>query len=278
MKTTRFRRHVLAEQGTSLRGAAASPLAGFIAGVAAFTIALLVTGAAPSAQTHRLLARIERSASLMYEPPRYRAADFTRYGEIWRVPTDRKVIALTFDDGPFPFYTPLLLHVLERSHVKATFFLVGRNVQEFPELTQDIVDSGSEVANHTFNHINLTVLSEARIRQQISDANAILERYTGHPLTLFRPPHGRYDRRVVVTARDLGLHTVFWTDSPDDTKDISPRLEISRVLRQAAPGGIILLHSGQYKTVVALPIIIDALRKQGYEFETVGQMLSDDSN
>jgi peptidoglycan/xylan/chitin deacetylase (PgdA/CDA1 family) len=243
----------------------------------AFTIALLAAGAAPPPASYRVFVRMERQTPLGYPIPGYRDTDdFTRYGEIWRVRTDRKVIALTFDDGPFPFYTSLLLHVLERSQVKATFFLVGKNVQEFPELTKDIADSGNEIANHTFNHVSLPKLSGVQIRQQIADASVILERYATGPVTLFRPPHGRYDRRVVVTAQKLGLHTVFWTDSPDDTKNISPALEIRRVIKQATPGGIILLHSGQFKTVVALPVIIDQLRKRGYSFETVGQMLTDD--
>lgn len=241
--------------------------------------AILVTGAAPSPSTHRVLTREhEPRAPLVEVLPQYPSADFNQYGEIWRARTNRKVIALTFDDGPFPFYTPLLLHVLQRSNVTATFFLVGRNAQEFPELTQDIVDSGDEIANHTFSHVPLPFLSQAQIYSQIADANVMLERYTHRPLTFFRPPHGRYDHRVVVTARELGLHTVFWTDSPDDTKNISVRTEIRRVLKQASPGGIILLHSGQYKTIEALPAIIDGLRLKGYELESVGAMLTDDQD
>jgi peptidoglycan-N-acetylglucosamine deacetylase len=196
-------------------------------------------------------------------------------GEVWRVPMQRREIALTFDDGPYPFYTPLLLHELERSHAVGTFFLVGRSSQEFPELVRQIVADGNEIGNHTFNHYALTKLSTADIAQQIAKDGELLQPFTGHPITLFRPPHGRFDHRVVALAHAMGYETIFWNDSPEDTKNISPSLLVKRVLAQATPGGIVLLHNGQYKTVEALPVIIDTLRGEGYTFVTVTQLLQD---
>ncbi len=198
-----------------------------------------------------------------------------RLGEVWRVPMRAKEIALTFDDGPYPFYTSLLLHELERSHVVGTFFLVGRSSQEFPELVRDIVADGDEIGNHTFNHYKLTKLSLYQVQQQISSDGAFLAPFIGHPLHLFRPPHGRFDHRVIALAHSMGYETVFWNDSPEDTKDVAPSLIVSRVLAQATPGGIVLLHNGQYKTVEALPVIIDRLRARGYRFVTVSQLLDD---
>ena len=195
--------------------------------------------------------------------------------EVWRVPMERREIALTFDDGPYPFYTPLLLHELERSRVPGTFFLVGRSCQEFPELVEDIVSDGDEIGNHTFNHYKLTHLTESAIEQQIALDAQELARFSRQPLTLFRPPHGRYDHRVVALAHAMGYSTIFWNDSPEDTKDVSPALITERVLAQATPGGIVLLHSGQYKTVEALPVIIDRLRSEGYRFVTVSQLMED---
>ena len=193
--------------------------------------------------------------------------------QIWHVPMTRRLIALTFDDGPYPFYTPLLLHVLDRSHVSATFFCVGRSAQQFPELMDMIVASGDEIGNHTFNHYKLNGLSDEQIAGQIMEAGAILSTFVGRPIDLFRPPHGRYDKRVLEIASAMGYRTVFWNDSPEDTKNISPTLEVQRVLAQARPGGIVLLHSGQYRTIEALPVIIDKLRAEGYTFVTVGQLL-----
>jgi peptidoglycan/xylan/chitin deacetylase (PgdA/CDA1 family) len=197
--------------------------------------------------------------------------------QVWRVPMTRRLIALTFDDGPYPFYTPLLLHVLDRSHVEATFFCVGRSAQQFPELMDRIVASGDEIGNHTFNHYKLNGLSDEQIAEQIMEGGAILSTFVGHPIDLFRPPHGRYDKRVLEIASAMGYRTVFWNDSPEDTKNISPTLEVQRVLAQARPGGIVLLHSGQYRTIEALPVIIDKLRAEGYTFVTVGQLLGSDA-
>jgi len=196
-------------------------------------------------------------------------------GEVWRVPMRRKEIALTFDDGPYPFYTDLLLHELERSHVVATFFLVGRSSQEFPELVNRIVADGDEVGDHTFNHYKLTKLSGRQIAAQISEDATLLEPFVGAPLKLFRPPHGRFDHRVVALAHAMGYDTIFWSDSPEDTKDISPALVVKRTLDQASPGGIILMHNGQYRTIEALPIVIDRLRSEGYTFVTVTRLLED---
>ncbi len=200
---------------------------------------------------------------------------YGRYGEVWRVHTQRKEIALTFDDGPYPFYTPVLLHVLDHSRVPATFFIVGRNAQEFPELVSRIVQSGDEIGNHTFNHFTLTGLPEEQIVAQIAQDGALLERFTGKPISLFRPPHGRFNREVVSIAHELGYVTVFWSDAANDVKDIPPDVITERVMTEASPGGIILLHSGQYRTIEALPDIIDGLRAQGYTFVTVSKLLED---
>jgi peptidoglycan/xylan/chitin deacetylase (PgdA/CDA1 family) len=201
-------------------------------------------------------------------------------GRVWYVPMQRKEIALTFDDGPYPFYTPLLLHQLALEEgTPATFFLVGRTVEEYPQLAERIVSSGGEIGNHTFNHYSLTGLSDKEIGDQIADCGALLSQYTGSPLTLFRPPHGRYDARVVEIARRLGYRTILWNDAPDDApkdnSDVPVPVIVERVLMQAKPGGIILMHSGQYNTIAALPQIVDTLRAEGYTFVTVSQLLSD---
>ncbi|MDQ2817728.1 MAG: polysaccharide deacetylase family protein [Candidatus Eremiobacteraeota bacterium] len=197
------------------------------------------------------------------------------YGEIWRVPTDRREIALTFDDGPFPFFTPLLLHSLESARAPATFFVVGRSAQEFPELVERIVASGGEIGNHTFNHYHLTRLSNGDIAYQIGADGQLLEQLTRRRPVLFRPPFGRYDRRVAYIAHAMGYVTVLWSDIPGDTeKDATAQSIAARAVGQASPGGIILLHSGQYATIQAVPAIVARLRAQGYRFVTVSRLIS----
>jgi peptidoglycan/xylan/chitin deacetylase (PgdA/CDA1 family) len=137
-----------------------------------------------------------------------------------------------------------------------------------------IIESGDEVGNHTFNHIKLSGLSITQIADQIIEAQAILASFVGHRIDLFRPPHGRYDRRVIEVASAMGYRTILWSDSPEDTKDITPALEVERVMAQARPGAIVLLHSGQYRTIESLPVIIDRLRARGYTFVTVDELLA----
>jgi len=201
-------------------------------------------------------------------------------GRVWYVPMHRREIALTFDDGPYPFYTPLLLHQLAMEEATpATFFLVGRTVQEYPQLVERILSAGNEVGNHTYNHYSLTSLSDEEIQDQILDCGTLLTQYTGSQPTLFRPPHGRYDARVVEIARQLGYRTILWNDAPDDApkdnSELPVPLIVERVLEQAKPGGIILLHSGQFNTIEAIPQIVDTLQTQGYRFVTVSQLLAD---
>jgi len=275
--TTRFRRHVLAESRSQSARTARPAWSALAAAACALALASFATGATPSS-VHRAaaLSYVRARADVLDPDARLlHAAKVNEFGGVWRLPADHKVIALTFDDGPYPFYTPLLLHVLERSQIHATFFVVGRNAQEFPELVSRIVHSGDEIGNHTFNHYKLTFLNDAQITHQIRSCGSELRQFTGRPITLFRPPHGRYDRRVMSIARTLGYRTIFWSDSPEDTKDISPALLVQRVLHQAQPGAIVLMHSGQYKTVVALPVIIAKLRERGYTFATVGELLAD---
>lgn len=233
---------------------------------AAIALLSLVAQPASAASLAKRTVAIDGSAALHS----YVGAD----DRVWLVHTQRKLIALTFDDGPYPFYTPLLLHVLDRSHVHATFFCVGRSAQEFPDLMDRIIESGDDVGNHTFNHIKLSGLSATQIADQLIEADAILASFVGHRIDLFRPPHGRYDRRVIEVATAMGYRTILWSDSPEDYKDISPTVEVERVMQQARPGAIVLLHSGQFRTIEALPVIIDRLRAQGYTFVTVDELLA----
>lgn len=240
--------------------------------VLSFNVAALVPSHVPVESVAERIVPAASEAGAFVDPDSF---DYGPYDTVWHVHTVRKEIALTFDDGPYPFYTPVLLHVLERSHVPATFFIVGRSAREFPELVTRIVASGDEIGNHTFNHYTLTALSDDQIAYQIAADGALLQQFTGKPLSLFRPPHGRVNRHVVSIAHELGYRTIFWSDAANDVNDIPPQLITQRVMNEASPGGIILLHSGQYRTIEALPDIIDRLRVEGYTFVTVSKLLAD---
>jgi len=188
-----------------------------------------------------------------------------------------KLIALTFDDGPYPVFTPLLLDELNALKIPATFFLIGHDAQHWPELTQRIERSGDEIANHTHTHPDLDLLSDAQVRSEISAGRASLQALVRDPAigAFFRPPHGRYTAATVQVAQSLGYTTVLWNDDPGDwrTSEVTPQELTQHLLRSATAPDIVLLHNGKLATVEMLPAVAAAFRSAGYRFVTVGQLL-----
>jgi len=186
-----------------------------------------------------------------------------------------KLIALTFDDGPYPIFTPLLLEQLHRLGVPATFFLIGRDAEQWPELTQRVESNGNEIANHTYSHPNLDQESDAQVREEILLGRDTLWKLVRDPAirVLMRPPHGRYTEATVRVVQKLGYQFVLWTDDSGDWRTLTPQ-EIENHLRaHATAPEIVLLHSGKLATVEALPGVVARFRAAGYRFVTVGELL-----
>lgn len=192
-------------------------------------------------------------------------------GRFWRGNPRRREIALTFDDGPGPMATPLLLAILRRYGVHATFFVIGERVAPYPYLVRQMAAEGHEVANHTFHHPNLTTLDAATVRQEVDAAAELIGATAGRP-RWFRPPGGDYDVRVVEAARASGMDLAMWTANSGDWALPPPKVLAERVLDRAEPGAIILLHNGPLNTVRALPTIITELRRRGYALVTMSDL------
>lgn len=185
-----------------------------------------------------------------------------------------KCIALTFDAGPGKD-TPHLLDVLKEKKVPATFFLLGeKHVLRHPDVVRRIADEGHEVANHTWSHRILTDLDAGEVRDELLKTQGAIERITGRKPTLMRPPQGRTDSTVTEVSRDLGLSQVLWSITAKDYSTEDSALIRRRVLDQAHGDGIILLHDIYKGTVPAVPGIIDELKRRGYTFVTVPQLLA----
>lgn len=186
-----------------------------------------------------------------------------------------KLIALTFDDGPYPIETPLLVQTLHDLGVPATFFLIGRDAQQFPALAKLIADSGNEVANHTLTHPDLDRLDGAAVTGELHGGAAALEAIVARPTerTTFRPPHGRYTLGTLLAAQEAGYATILWTDDPGDWRAVTPQALEAHIVRRATAPEILLLHSGRQATIEMLPAIVTRFRAAGYTFTTVGDLL-----
>jgi peptidoglycan/xylan/chitin deacetylase (PgdA/CDA1 family) len=187
----------------------------------------------------------------------------------------QKPVALTFDGGPSG-YTPKIERILQRKHVRATFFWVGSRTFDWEKVVRRISDEGHEIANHSWFHDDLTMLSPDAVRRDLARTNRRLARLTGERPTIFRPPYGAINPQVRQVAADLGLRTVIWdADSLDWT---SPGCEeiVRLVMERVRPGAIVLLHDGggdRRQTVCALPGIIRELRSRNYRFVTTSKAL-----
>jgi len=193
------------------------------------------------------------------------------------VAEQNKVIALTFDDGPWPKYTQEILDILKKEDIKGTFFWIGKNVEAFPEIGLQVVAQGHAIGNHTWSH-SYRRMSPVMASHEIDDTAAIIESTTKVKTTLFRPPGGILTNGPAGYALSHQYTVLMWSaDSTDYARRVSPNAMVNKVLKNAKPGGMILMHDGggdRKRTVQALPTIITDLKKQGYKFVTVPELLA----
>jgi peptidoglycan/xylan/chitin deacetylase (PgdA/CDA1 family) len=191
---------------------------------------------------------------------------------------DRRVVALTFDDGPDPGRTPALLETLRQLDCPATFFCLGANVDANPELARRIVDAGHELGNHTYTHRYLPATRRRNVEKELALADRAISRATGTVPTLARPPWGGRSPWTVRAFRKLGKRPVLWDVNSFDWKGEPPEEVARRVLDHARPGSIVLMHDGGRGgalTVEAVQLVVPALRARGYTLMTVSEILAD---
>ncbi|MBO8126304.1 MAG: polysaccharide deacetylase family protein [Firmicutes bacterium] len=197
---------------------------------------------------------------------------------------EEKKVALTFDDGPNPTYTPAILEILRRYGVPATFFLLGSQVDAYPELPERMVSEGHEVGIHSYDHLNLTSLSTPALSSQIFQTIVAILNAGGKYPRFLRPPRGLYNAQLRRLAELLGLRIVLWSLSSEDwMPGKSPEAVVNRILNRVQPGDILLFHDGgglingaknnRKHTVQALPQIIEGLEAAGYEIVPLTELL-----
>lgn len=196
----------------------------------------------------------------------------------YRAETDAKVIALTFDDGPKPDWTPRFLDVLDEADVPATFFLVGKNLVEHADLLRGRLDR-HEVGNHSWSHADLATLDLAGVRNQLESTHDAIVKHTGRTPTLMRPPYGHLGGSTVLAAVGMGYDIALWTRSVNERVFAGDSAGMAADLAETLhPGSIVLAHDvghkGRLVTLGALPATIAGLKAKGYSFATVSELVA----
>lgn len=199
----------------------------------------------------------------------------------WHGNPNSRGIALTFDDGPNEPYTLQILDILHKHNIKATFFMVGRNVEIFPRTARRVTEAGHVIGNHTYSHRGQLLNTPLRAAKEIKKAEAAIKEATSTSLYLFRPPYGAANRWVLRQAEELGYVISQWSVNAGDWRGAGPGKIKKKVISEVEEGAIILMHDGRNlsaghdrtSTVAALPEIIRSLKGKGYNFVTVPQLL-----
>ena len=188
-------------------------------------------------------------------------------------------LALTFDDGPHGTLTPRLLDVLAQRDVKATFYVIGRNVEAHPAIARRIVAEGHEIANHTFTHPALSGLPAARVAEELRRTHETVLEATGVRMTNLRPPYGAFNDQVRKVAFDgHGYDTIMWSVDPLDWKIRNTARVTRELVSGAAPGAVLLCHDIHKTTIAAIPPTLDQLLARGFQFVTVDRLLAMDQS
>lgn len=224
-----------------------------------------------------------RSPSSYYSRPLHRNPDLTlpsNFGSSVGVTHSRGLpsepyIAMTYDDGPHPTNTPRLLDILRQRNIKATFYVIGKNVDMYPHLTRRIVAEGHEIGNHTYTHRNLKTLSDAQVISEMSRTRESITKATGIRPRTMRPPYGAlYQRQREMIMNQFGYPTIMWAVDPRDWQRPGVSVVRDRIVSQTTNGAIVLAHDLHAPTVDAMPATLDGLLDKGFKFVTVSQLLA----
>ena len=199
---------------------------------------------------------------------RWQAQAEEAYGE----DAGNQYVALTFDDGPNPEYTPVLLDGLKERGVKASFFLLGKYVEENQELVRRMVEEGHLVGNHSFNHVILSKVPVEEAVAEIEKTNDAIKEVTGESPRYIRPPYGEWNDQL---DERIDMEKVLWNVDPLDWKVLDREKVAGHIMTYVRNGSIILLHDSYPSTVEAAFEVIDTLKDQGYTFVTVDELLVD---
>ncbi|NGQ95247.1 polysaccharide deacetylase family protein [Brevibacillus sp. SYP-B805] len=215
--------------------------------------------------------------ALLFSVPLPALHSHPAYQPIHRIDTQKKVVALTFDDGPDARYTPLILETLHQNGVPATFFVLGAQVDKYPKVMQWIKKAGHEIGNHGYHHCDLHKLTEQEIYDEIKRTERSIYRTTGVLPQYYRPPGGVMTHDVWNAVQSSGYDLIHWSVDPRDwSLERTASVIANSVKKNVSSGDIVLFHDGglnQRQTLAALQELITDLRARGYKFVTISQLL-----
>ncbi|HOO78799.1 MAG TPA: polysaccharide deacetylase family protein [Lachnospiraceae bacterium] len=194
---------------------------------------------------------------------------------IYCVSTNQPMIALTFDAAWGNEDTGKILEILEKQGIKATFFMTGGWVSDYPDDVKTIYEAGHELGNHSMHHYDMATLGTQEIKDELNEPGALVLELTGYEMKVFRPPYGSYNNQLITTANECGYQTIQWDVDRLDWKDYGVDSIVSTVCNHAhlGNGSIILCHNGAEYTAQALDTMITNLKEQGYQFVTVSELI-----
>lgn len=183
-----------------------------------------------------------------------------------------KRVAITFDDGPHPYYTQQLLDGLKERDVHATFFVTGENAALYPEMIERMAQDGHLIGNHTYSHIQLTAKNRETFKQELIKTNEVITGITGEEVVYVRPPYGSWDKSL---EKEINMFPVLWNVDPLDWCSDNVSCITENVVSKVKENDIILMHDYYASSVTAALKIIDELQEKGYLFVTVEELLFD---
>lgn len=210
-------------------------------------------------------------------------AVLTRKGTVYRVDTEHRRVAITFDDGPSPIWTPLILDELKKGNVKATFFMIGHHVKKYPEVARRVAEEGHEIGNHGYAHSVFLYYTPEELEEEIKYTELVIKEITGQTTRYFRPPKAWLTKEEKERIKTMGYDVVLWSLNSKDWVTFDDRYILRYLLQNIRNGDIILFHDSggvftreggnRSETVSTLPLLAEKLAQRGFECVTIGQLL-----
>ena len=210
-------------------------------------------------------------------------AILTRSGTVYRVRAKKKKVALTFDDGPSPEWTPQILDALKKANIKATFFMIGHHVKKYPDIAKRVAQEGHTIGNHTYAHSVILYYTPEEIEEEIKYTEMIIKEATGHKTKFFRPPKAWMRSNTKARVKSMGYEVILWSLNSKDWVEFNHRYIVKLLSHRVKNGDILLFHDSgnvfsaeggdRSQTVAAIPLLVRELHKKGFEFVTVEELL-----